>query len=187
MDPARRADAARAARGFALLDVIIAGVLLAIGLSTIFAITARSLEFQKDGEVRVQAAADSQSATAAKLKAINEDLVEARRAVLHLEAEAAKAQQTLHQAEVLVPVGGAHVQHVEAQFRVRVDQLDLFDPVEIILRGNLPAVNVSRHIPHINVLNYQGLDGGSHNPGLILVQQGDQVLNVSLLPVELLL
>jgi len=57
MDPARRADAAPAARGFALLDVIIAGVLLAIGLSTIFAITARSLEFQKDGEVRVQAAA----------------------------------------------------------------------------------------------------------------------------------
>ena len=47
----------RVAQGFALLDVIIAGVLLAIGLSTIFAITARSLEFQKDGEVSVQAAA----------------------------------------------------------------------------------------------------------------------------------
>lgn len=43
--------------GFALLDVIIAGVLLAIGLSTIFAITARSLELQKGGEIRVQAAA----------------------------------------------------------------------------------------------------------------------------------
>lgn len=54
-DPLRRYPRQR--EGFALLDVIIAGVLLAIGLSTIFAITARSLELQKDGEVRVQAAA----------------------------------------------------------------------------------------------------------------------------------
>ena len=43
-------------RGFALLDVIIAGVILAIGLTTLFSITARSLQMQKEGEVQVVAA-----------------------------------------------------------------------------------------------------------------------------------
>ena len=42
--------------GFALLDVVIAGVILAIGLSTIFSITSKSLTLQRDGEVRVMAA-----------------------------------------------------------------------------------------------------------------------------------
>ena len=43
-------------RGFALIDVIIAGVILAIGLTTLFSITARSLKLQKEGEVQVVAA-----------------------------------------------------------------------------------------------------------------------------------
>lgn len=43
-------------RGFALLDVIIAGVILAIGLTTLFSITTRSLQMQKAGEVQVVAA-----------------------------------------------------------------------------------------------------------------------------------
>ena len=42
--------------GFALLDVVIAGVILAIGLATIFSITSKSLALQRDGEVRVMAA-----------------------------------------------------------------------------------------------------------------------------------
>jgi hypothetical protein len=44
-------------RGFALLDVVIAGVILAIGLTTLFSLTAKSLDMQRDGEVRVKAAA----------------------------------------------------------------------------------------------------------------------------------
>ncbi len=44
-------------RGFALLDVVIAGIILAIGLTTLFSLTARSLDMQRDGEVRVKAAA----------------------------------------------------------------------------------------------------------------------------------
>ena len=43
-------------RGFALIDVIIAGVILAIGLTTLFSITTRSLRLQKDGEIQVVAA-----------------------------------------------------------------------------------------------------------------------------------
>ena len=46
----------RRRKGFALLDVIIAGVILAIGLSTIFSITARSLRLQQQGEIEVIAA-----------------------------------------------------------------------------------------------------------------------------------
>lgn len=42
--------------GFALLDVIIAGVVLAIGLTMIFAITSRSLDLQRRGEIEVMAA-----------------------------------------------------------------------------------------------------------------------------------
>ena len=42
--------------GFALLDVVIAGVILAIGLATIFSITSKSLNLQRDGEIRVMAA-----------------------------------------------------------------------------------------------------------------------------------
>ncbi len=42
--------------GFALLDVVIAGVILAIGLATIFSITSKSLKLQRDGEIRVMAA-----------------------------------------------------------------------------------------------------------------------------------
>ncbi len=44
-------------RGFALLDVVIAGVILAIGLTTLFSLTSRSLDMQREGEVRVKAAA----------------------------------------------------------------------------------------------------------------------------------
>ena len=43
-------------RGFALIDVIIAGVILAIGLTTLFSITTRSLKLQKEGEIQVMAA-----------------------------------------------------------------------------------------------------------------------------------
>ena len=43
-------------RGFALIDVINAGVILAIGLTTLFSITTRSLRLQKEGEVQVVAA-----------------------------------------------------------------------------------------------------------------------------------
>jgi hypothetical protein len=40
-------------RGFALIDVIIAGMILAIGLTTLFTITSRSLRMQQAGEVQV--------------------------------------------------------------------------------------------------------------------------------------
>ena len=43
-------------RGFALLDVVIAGVILAIGLATLFSLTSRSLDAQRDGEIKVLAA-----------------------------------------------------------------------------------------------------------------------------------
>lgn len=43
-------------RGFALVDVIIAGVILAIGLTTLFSITTRSLRLQKEGEIQVVSA-----------------------------------------------------------------------------------------------------------------------------------
>lgn len=43
-------------RGFALIDVIIAGMILAIGLTTLFTITSRSLRMQQAGEVQVVAA-----------------------------------------------------------------------------------------------------------------------------------
>lgn len=43
-------------RGFALLDVVIAGVILAIGLATLFSLTSRSLEAQREGEIKVLAA-----------------------------------------------------------------------------------------------------------------------------------
>ncbi|CAK0871936.1 unnamed protein product, partial [Prorocentrum cordatum] len=49
--------------------------------------------------VRVQAAADLQKAAAAKLQATTDDLAEARRAVVHFEAEAAKAQEALRLAD----------------------------------------------------------------------------------------
>jgi len=42
--------------GFALLDVVIAGVILAIGLATLFSLTSRSLEAQREGEIKVLAA-----------------------------------------------------------------------------------------------------------------------------------
>lgn len=42
--------------GFALIDVVIAGVILAIGLTMLFTITSRSLDMQRDGETRVLAA-----------------------------------------------------------------------------------------------------------------------------------
>ena len=40
-------------KGFALVDVIIAGVILAIGLTTLFSISMRSLRLQKEGEIQV--------------------------------------------------------------------------------------------------------------------------------------
>ncbi len=44
-------------RAFALVDVIIAGVVLAIGMTMIFTLTTRSLDLQRRGEVEVMAAA----------------------------------------------------------------------------------------------------------------------------------
>lgn len=46
----------RRARGFALVDAVIAGVVLAIGLTMIFTITSRSLDLQRNGEIEVTAA-----------------------------------------------------------------------------------------------------------------------------------
>ena len=43
-------------RGFALVDAVIAGVVLAIGLTMIFTVTSRSLDLQRRGEVEVMAA-----------------------------------------------------------------------------------------------------------------------------------
>ena len=43
-------------RGFALIDVIIAGIILAMGLTTLYTITSNSLRMQKQGEVQVVAA-----------------------------------------------------------------------------------------------------------------------------------
>ena len=43
--------------GFALVDVIIAGVILGIGLTMLFTLTSRSLDLQRQGEVEVMAAA----------------------------------------------------------------------------------------------------------------------------------
>jgi Tfp pilus assembly protein PilV len=42
--------------GFALVDAIIAGVVLAIGLTMIFMLTSRSLDLQRRGEIEVMAA-----------------------------------------------------------------------------------------------------------------------------------
>ena len=53
---ARHLQGSRRARGFALIDVIIAGVILGIGLTTLFALTSRSLDMQRDGEIQVMAA-----------------------------------------------------------------------------------------------------------------------------------
>ena len=55
MEPTRR-DRPTGRRGFALLDVVIAGVILAIGLATLFSLTSRSLEAQREGEIKVLAA-----------------------------------------------------------------------------------------------------------------------------------
>lgn len=44
-------------RGFALVDVIIAGVILGIGLTMLFTLTSRSLDLQRQGEIEVMAAA----------------------------------------------------------------------------------------------------------------------------------
>lgn len=52
----RRRQGSPRKRGFALIDVIIAGVILGIGLTTLFALTSRSLDMQRDGEIQVMAA-----------------------------------------------------------------------------------------------------------------------------------
>ena len=41
-----------------------------------------------------------------------------------------------------------------------VDQLDLFHPVEVVLRGYFPGVYFLRDVPHVDVLDDQGLNGG---------------------------
>ncbi len=54
--PLRRGRRNRSRRGFALVDAIVAGLILAIGLTAIITLSARALALQQKGEVQLVAA-----------------------------------------------------------------------------------------------------------------------------------
>ena len=54
--PRTRTGAPRARRGFALMDAVIAGVLLAIGMVTVLSVGGQAMTMQRRGEIDVRAA-----------------------------------------------------------------------------------------------------------------------------------